>query len=211
VTRIPIPATRSQLLLLRSELDFLAAGRDLLDQKRDFLTGALVDFAAEAERLRKQAEVALAQAYAQLAESEALLGAQGLERLALAAEPAPAPVVRERSLMGVAIPVTDRTAVTAAAPALVAAPAEGGAAAEAAARRLRDLVPLLAQLAEVETSCRRLARDLQRTRRKLNALEIVHIPAHRETIRFIADQLEEREREELFQLKRVRSRRGDAR
>jgi vacuolar-type H+-ATPase subunit D/Vma8 len=40
---------------------------------------------------------------------------------------------------------------------------------------------------------------------------VVHIPAHRETIRFIADQLEEREREQLFQLKRVRELEEDSR
>jgi V/A-type H+-transporting ATPase subunit D len=89
--------------------------------------------------------------------------------------------------------------------ALAAAPGEATVAAAAVARRLRRLALPLTELAALESCCLRLAGELVRTRRKVNALEVVHIPNHRETIRFIAERLEEREREALFQLKRVKA------
>jgi V/A-type H+-transporting ATPase subunit D len=203
VRRLALPATKSQLLRLRADLAFLEAGRELMAQKRDFLAAALLTFERDAAALRERVEDELRGAFGMLAEAHAALGEAGLRRLALAAEPARIGPVRERSLMGVPVPLPEREAAAPEA-GRGAAPAEGGAAAEEAAAALRRLLPGLAELAALESCCWRLARELARTRRKLNALEVVHIPAHRETIHFIADQLEEREREALFQLKRVR-------
>lgn len=201
--RLALPAIKSNLLRLRADLEFLEAGAELLEQKRQFLTEALVTFERDAEALRARVEAELAEAYELLAEALAALGEPGMRRLALAAQPLAPGAVHERSLMGVVVPMF-AAAPEPAAP-LPAAPGEAGAAADPLAERLRALAPPLAELAALEGACGRLARELLRTRRKLNALESVHIPAHRETIRFIADQLEEREREALFQLKRVQA------
>jgi V/A-type H+-transporting ATPase subunit D len=202
-----VPATKSALLRLRADLEFLEAGRELLDQKREFLSEALLTFDRDAAALRERVEAELRGAFDDLAEARAALGEEGLRRLALAAAPWRAPEVRERSLMGVAVPVlrTGGGLGPAGGAALPAAPGETGAAAGAAARGLRALAEPLAELAALEACCLRLARELARTRRKLNALEVVHIPSHRETIRFIADALEERERESLFQRRRVQA------
>jgi len=208
MTRLAMPVTKSNLLRLRGDLLFLRAGRDLLDQKREFLSDALSTFERDAQRLRANAESKLAAAYELLAEAHAAHGADGLASLALGADPLAPIDVRERSLMGVVVPMVRPTAESSDSDApsgLRAAAGASGLAADAAAAALRAILPALLELAELESSCLRLAHELQAVRRKLNALEVVHIPAHRETIRFIADQLEEREREQLFQLKRIRA------
>jgi V/A-type H+-transporting ATPase subunit D len=166
----------------------------------------LLTFGREAGALRQRVEQVLRTAYEQLALAYATHGEAGLERLAMAARPFPPVDVRERSLMGVGVPVVQTRADHAVPDAALSAAAGGsGLAAEAAAFELAAALPALIELAELESSCLRLARQLTAVRRKLNALERVHIPAHGETIRFIADQLEEREREQLFQLKRIRA------
>lgn len=207
MSRLPVPSTKSALLRLRSDLEFLEAGRELLDQKREFLSEALRSFDRDAAALRGSVEAELQRAFDELAEAHAALGEEGIRRLALAAAPLRVPEVRERSLMGVAVPVVLPRAEGGSGPGarLEAAPAEEGAAAFRAARRLRELAGPLAELGALEACCLRLAEELVRTRRKLKALEVVHIPSHRETIRFIAEHLEEREREALFQLKRVKA------
>jgi V/A-type H+-transporting ATPase subunit D len=212
MSRFAIPATKSNLLRLGGDLEFLEAGRDLLEQKREFLSEALLTFGREAAALRSQVEAELASAYELLAEAYAALGAAGVRRLALSSEPVAVGEVRERSMMGVTVPLLEPTqaAEGASRGGLAAAPGEVGGAAHAAGARLRAIAGAVAELAGLESCCRRLARELARTRRKLNALEVVHIPSHRETLRFIADQLEERERESLFQLKRVKALRKDA-
>jgi V/A-type H+-transporting ATPase subunit D len=210
MSRLPIPATKSHLIRLRADLGFLRAGRDLLDQKREFLTEALQTFEREARAVRARVEDALGQVYDDLAEALAAHGEAGLERLTLAAVPLPPLDLRERSLMGVAVPVVQAPAEggeggAASRSGLRGGTGDAGPAADAVSSALRALVPSLLELAELESSCLRLARELASVRRKLNALERVHIPAHADTIRFIADQLEEREREQLFQLKRIRA------
>jgi len=216
MTRLAVAMSKSSLLRLQGDLDFLRAGRELLDQKREFLSEALRTFAHEARAARERVEERLTEAYDAVAEAHAALGERGLDALALAADPVGAVEVKERSLMGVIVPVAqlaeavgegDAEAREGAldGTALRAGPGGPGLAAGVAAARLRALLPELAALAELETSCSKLARELARTRRKLNALEQVHIPAHVETIRFLAEQLEEREREALFQLKRVKA------
>ena len=206
MARLAIPATKSNLLRLRADLVFLRAGRELLDQKREFLSDALLTFEREARALRERVEEQLPAAFEQLALAYAAHGEVGLQRLAMAAAPLPPLDVRERSLMGVSVPVVQAPAEEAATEhGLRAATGGSGLAADAAAQQLRTLLPALIELGELESSCLRLARELVGVRRKLNALEAVHIPSHRETIGFIADQLEEREREHLFQLKRIRS------
>jgi len=213
MARLAVAMSKSSLLRLQGDLEFLRAGRELLDQKREFLSEALRTFAREARSARERVEERLAEAYEALAEAHAALGERGLDALALAADPVGAVEVKERSLMGVIVPVAQLAGAAGEGGAeandgpdgahLRAGPGGPGLAAGVAAARLRALLPELAALAELETSCSKLARELARTRRKLNALEQVHIPAHVETIRFLAEQLEEREREALFQLKRV--------
>jgi len=76
---------------------------------------------------------------------------------------------------------------------------------EAAAcfRRVLAEIPVLS---ETMTIVWRLARELQKTQRRVNALQHIFIPQYEETVNFIENALEEREREATFRLKRIKSR-----
>jgi V/A-type H+-transporting ATPase subunit D len=71
---------------------------------------------------------------------------------------------------------------------------------------LRDLIPVLLQVAEQRAAVVRVAAELRKTQRRCNALAKVWIPVQRETLDYIEASLEEREREFLVMLKRVRER-----
>ncbi len=75
--------------------------------------------------------------------------------------------------------------------------------------RFVDLLPSLAELAELVNAVMRLARELRRTQRRCNALSKIFIPQYRETIDYIMGSLEERERESLIILKMIRDRLGE--
>jgi V/A-type H+-transporting ATPase subunit D len=75
-----------------------------------------------------------------------------------------------------------------------------------AQRAFGALLPLLAELAELQNALLRLARELRKTQRRCNALSKIFIPAYRETLAYIAGTLEERERESLTILKIIRNR-----
>jgi len=74
-----------------------------------------------------------------------------------------------------------------------------------AAARFRAVLTEIPALAEMMTSVWRLAQELQKTQRRVNALQYIFIPQYEETIAFIESSLEEREREETFRMKRIKS------
>jgi V/A-type H+-transporting ATPase subunit D len=206
--RTDIPATKSNLLRLKEQFSFVKAGHALLDQKREVLLEDLVDIHREAGQLWQQLLADLTTVYAALRAALLTQGRGVVEEEALA--PA-APLdlrVRERSVMGVIVPLLELE--TGAQPAPVTAPGWGPAGIAEVRQRVRQLLPALARLAEVEVSCRRLAVELQKTQRKVNALEHIFLPQYRDTIHFIDSSLEEKEREALFHMKRLKARREPA-
>jgi V/A-type H+-transporting ATPase subunit D len=77
-----------------------------------------------------------------------------------------------------------------------------------AKRYFVEVLPLLAELAELETECLRHGTELRKTQRRCNALSKIFIPDYRETITYIVGALEERERESFVILKMIRDRIG---
>lgn len=75
---------------------------------------------------------------------------------------------------------------------------------DAAAERYEDQLDLIITLAETETSLKRLGGEIQMTRRRVNALEQILIPELKKQARYIENAIEEREREDLFRLKKVK-------
>jgi V/A-type H+-transporting ATPase subunit D len=77
-------------------------------------------------------------------------------------------------------------------------------------RGFLDALPLVAELAEVENAVFRLAREIKRTQRRVNALEKTYIPQYKEALRYIDDALGERRREEFIVLRKVKHKRRAA-
>jgi V/A-type H+-transporting ATPase subunit D len=71
--------------------------------------------------------------------------------------------------------------------------------------KLYNVLPSLLQLAEVEKSCQLMADEIEKTRRRVNALEYVMVPQLEETISYITMKLEENERGNLTRLMKVKS------
>lgn len=75
---------------------------------------------------------------------------------------------------------------------------------DAAAEKYEEQLDLIITLAETETSLKRLGGEIQMTRRRVNALEQILIPDLKKQARYIENAIEEREREDLFRLKKVK-------
>jgi V/A-type H+-transporting ATPase subunit D len=203
--RTDVPATKSNLLRLKEQFSFVRSGHALLDQKREVLLESLVDIHREAAHLRQQLLAELAVLYSVLRDALLAQGRSSLEDEALATDESITLQVRERSVMGVIVPLLEMAVGEERAPAV--APGWAAAGTAEVRQRVHRLLPALVRLAEVEVSCRRLASELQKTQRKVNALEHIFIPQYRDTIHFIDASLEEKEREALFQTKRLKGRR----
>lgn len=201
--RIQVPATKSNLLRLKEELALAQDGLELLDEKKEILINRITFLGAKAEEVREEVNKGLEKAYGSLKKALLAGGCAAVESAGLGIEARERLVLRERSLMGVVLPLVDIDI-----PAF--RPGYGlqgtGAHMDATARAVHEAMEVIAELAEVEVGLQRLMAELKRTLKRINALDYIYVPAYRATVKALEEALEEREREALFQLKLVRQR-----
>jgi len=200
--RLNIPPTRSSLLRTREALEMAREGYDILDKKREVLSTELIHIAHDAERLEGQLQELLAAAYQALKLAKMAMGQEHIEWAALAVNKTVEVGIRPRSVMGVVIPMIEAHGEP---PETPYGLGDTTVALDEAAARFRGVLDKIPSLCETMTAAWRLARELQKTHRRVNALEYIFIPEYEATIAYIESVLEEREREETFRLKRLKS------
>ena len=190
--------TRGNLVKLTRSMEMAQSGHDLLDQKRQVLMMELVRFIDSAKTIQEDVEMIFHNAYEALQKANISLGIDTVEDISESVPITSDIVVRLHSVMGVEIPdvdpLSDETIPS------YSFPGSSGAM-DAAYSQFRKVMVLLAQLAEVETSVYRLAVQIRKTHRRVNALEKVVIPSNAAEIRFISDVLEEGDREDFTRMK----------
>jgi V/A-type H+-transporting ATPase subunit D len=195
---ISVAPTRTNLIKVRKDLKFAREGHEILDRKREVLTSELVRIAHEAEIAQKEVWALLESAYAALRRARITLGSDRVEWAALAANKTVDVHLKYRGTMGVALPVIE----AAGSPhEMLYSPADTNAALDEASAAFREVLMKLPELAMLETTVWRLAGELRKTQRRVNALQHIFIPNYEATVAFIVGSLEEREREETFRLK----------
>lgn len=201
--RLPLPTTKTNLLRVKGDLALAQEGRQLLDEKRDVILRELFSHMDEMRQTRREAADLLAQAYRALADACIVLGRDQVARAALAAPAPPEVAMHERSLFGVVLPLLDWDAPeTQGYWGLLGTSIE----LDIARRSFLAATRRLVQLAELEVAFQRLAVEPRKTQKRVNALQNLMIPQYRETAAYMEGSLEEREREDMFQLKRMRER-----
>ncbi len=203
MTPINMPPTRSNLLRMKHELQFAREGYEILDKKREVLTAELVRLAHDAEALQQQVWTGLAAAYRTLELAKLTMGQEHIEWAALAVNKTVDVQLKFRGVMGVSTPVIEAHTGDARMPYSLGDTTAALDEASAAFHAVLDRIPELSQLV---TSVWRLAGELRKTQRRVNALEHIFIPNYEETIAFIESSLEERDREEMFRLKQLKTR-----
>lgn len=193
-----IAPTQGNQVRLTRELKMAQSGRDLLEQKRQVLMMELVRFIDSARDLQERLATVFDDAYSALQRANISLGIDVVEDISESIPLTDDITVRLRSVMGVEIPDVDPLEPNVK-PSYSFHGSSGSM--DAAYRKFRFVLVMLAQLAEVETSVYRLAVQIRKTHRRVNALDKVVIPTALSDIRFIADVLEESEREDFTRMK----------
>lgn len=203
--KLNIAPSKSNLLVLKKQLAFAEEGYDLLEQKRQILIFELMSRLARARDAEQATADALHHAFEALREAELDIGSEAIDKAVLAVDMDHHVDISNQHLMGMEIPrVTVRTEP------VCAQFGVGGTSAttDISMSRFVEVLPLLAELAELENAVIRLARELRKTQRRCNALSKIFMPDYRETISYITGSLEERERESFVILKMIRDRLG---
>jgi V/A-type H+-transporting ATPase subunit D len=190
-----------ELMKLRRRRTVAQRGHKLLKDKLDELMKEFLARIGENRRLRAQVERELISAYGLFAVVRGEAGSAGLALALASGKPIPLVGVAERNVMSVRIPEF----------APLQMPAPGGysltttpAMLDAALGALAGVAPRLIELAQREKAIELLAAEIERTRRRVNALEHVLIPQLTDAIRSIGMKLDEAERGNLTRLMKVK-------
>ena len=199
-----IRATRAELLAKKKQIVLAHQGRDLLKEKRNALLKELMRTAEQVVRDSDELELSVSESVAALALAEALDGPEAVQSAALAARGQISLTVNVSNIMGVLTPVIEQKSV-------VRGPLDRGynltsvsSRIEAVAEAFEHQLDLIIELAASEMRLRRLAEEIGRTIRRVNALDNVLIPRLEVQRNYVQMVLEERERGDLFRLKRVK-------
>ncbi len=195
--RLPIPPTRNALLQLRSQLEFLTTGHDLLERKRELLTRMVRDQLATYRKLRAEAADLVGSAYYWLSITQMRMGDRMLRQAGLGLAPTVDVKILPRSNLGVEYPAVKATKRPLQPVSLMWTDVSF----DKLRIRLADMAVVLARLGEAEIALRRMLNEQRKTQKRVNALKYNIIPRYRETIHFIQETLEEEERDSLFQVK----------
>lgn len=199
--RIQIPATKSNLIRLKEELVLAQEGLELLDQKKEILINRIGLLASKADSVRKEVNQRLLRTYAFLKDALLEYGESSVQATGLGVKTGESVVLRERSLMGVVLPLVRIDLPP-------HKPGYGlygtGKSMDATSQAVHKAMEVVAELAELEVGIERLMAELKKTLKRINALAHIYVPTYRATIKAMEETLEEKEREALFQLKHIR-------
>jgi len=199
-----ISVTRMELLARKAQITLASQGRDLLEQKRTALLKEFLRMADTAMERSDALQLAAANARHALARSDAIAGTEAVRSAALASRTELPLQVTTARIMGVKVPHIEQKRVSRSMLDRGFAITGTSITIDEAASAFESEVEAIIELAETELRLTRLAEEIQRTSRRLNALEHFLIPRLKTECDFIQMVLDERERADHFRLKLVK-------
>lgn len=194
-----------ELTRLKKKLVTASRGHKLLKDKRDELMRQFLDMARENMELRKKVEAGIKAANTNFVIAKAGMNEQTLSTALMAPKQEVRIALSDRNVMSVNIPVYDYKTKSANSNDIYSYGfAFTSGELDDAVKSLSDILPDMLRLAEVEKSCQMLAAEIEKTRRRVNALEHVIIPETREGIKYISMKLDENERSTQVRLMKVK-------
>jgi V/A-type H+-transporting ATPase subunit D len=199
-----VSCTRMELLARKAQLSLATQGRDLLEEKRTALMKELLRIADSAMERSDFLQQAAGNARQALARAEQIAGTEAVQSAALAARGDLPVQVTSASVMGVKVPHIEQKRAARSMLGRGYSIVGTSVTIDEAATAFEAEVEAILQLAETELRLTRLAKEIQSTSRRLNALDHLLIPRLESERDFIQMALDERERADHFRLKRVK-------
>ena len=200
-----VSPTRMELTRLKARLKTATRGHKLLKDKLDEMMKQFLDIVRENRALRIQVEEALTAAYSRFTVAAAVMSPEMLEQSLLYPKQSVSLDMSFVNVMSVDVPkYAIRLKNDEPSEIFPYGFAATSGELDAAISELNGALELMLRLAEVEKSAQMLASEIEKTRRRVNALEYVMIPETQETIRYIVMKLDENERGNLSRLMKVK-------
>lgn len=197
--------TRMELTRLKKKLVTATRGHKLLKDKRDELMRQFLDLARENMALRRKVETGIQSANRNFVIAKAGMSEETLHTALMASKQEVYLETSQKNVMSVDIPVfqyktrtADENDIYSYGFAFTSCDLDD------AVKSLADILPDMLQLAQTEKACQLLASEIEKTRRRVNALEHVIIPQTQQSIKYITMKLDENERSTQIRLMKVK-------
>lgn len=197
-----IAPTKSNLIKAKASLELSNKGFELMDKKRNVLIKEMMSLVDRAKEIQSKIYEKIDEAYNHLQYANITLGIKNVENIAHSIPKDEEFEVLLKSVMGVDVPMIKYEKQP-------LAPSYGfyntNPALDAATVCFREVRYMIYELAEMDNAIFKLAKEIQKTQKRTNALQHIQIPRYKEQVKYIQEALEEKEREDFFRLKRVKS------
>ncbi len=195
-----------ELTRLKARLKTATRGHKLLKDKQDELMRRFIELIRKNKTLRTQVEQDLKDAFAEFLLASAVMSPEILQEAVAFPKESISVDIKKRNVMSVHVPVMtfirklegDEGSI------YPYGFAQTSGELDDAISKLYTIMPELLELAEVEKACQLMADEIEKTRRRVNALEYRTIPELQETIRFIRMKLDENERSTITRIMKVK-------
>ena len=197
--------TRMELTNLKRKLVTARRGHKLLKDKRDELMRRFLELVRENKALRLKVEAGIKRANAHMALARSVMSDEALSVALMMPAQKMELDVQEKNIMSVIVPQF-RAEVKAAKDGEIYSYGYAFTSCDLddAVLALSEIMPELLKLAEIEKTCQLLAAEIEKTRRRVNALEHVMIPQYEDTIKYITMKLDENERSSTTRLMKIK-------
>ncbi|MBE5751127.1 MAG: V-type ATP synthase subunit D [Clostridia bacterium] len=204
MARLNVNPTRMELKKLKARLSTAVRGHKLLKDKSDEMIRQFTVILREAKRLREAVELELSAVLKQFSIARSVTPSFEAETAFALPSVAVYANCETQSVMGVDVPKVTLSGEKRA-DGLPYAYSEITGEADYSVQKASELLPKMVELAQTEKTVRMLAEEIERNKRRVNALEYVMIPQLEETIKYIKDKLDENERAAVVRLMKVKS------
>ena len=201
-----IKPTRSELINLKRRIVLSERGYKILKMKRDGLIIEFFKVLETAKDSQSDLQKKYERAIQMMAFANTVEGAIGVKSAAFSVQEVPAITLASKNIMGVVVPQIESSKVKKSLVDRGYGVLGTSTVIDETASAFEDLVESIIESAEIETTMKRLLDEIEKTKRRVNALEYKVIPELTAARDFIKMRLDEMEREELFRMKKIKSR-----
>jgi V-type ATPase, D subunit len=200
-----IAPTKSNLLRTKDNLKLSRTGYNLIDKKRTVLIKEMMQQIEKAKEIQSDVKELFEKAYSVLQEANITMGVRQVQDIALSIDKAEHFDISYKSIMGLDVPTVKYEKP-------VLRPHYSmymtGEAIDEAIMIFQKIKNLTYRLAETENTVYKLSIEIKKNQKRANALEKMQIPNLEETVKYISESLEEKEREDFYRLKKIKKRKA---
>mgnify|MGYP002761435134 FL=1 len=199
-----VKPTRSEELRLKERIDLADNGHSILEQKRDGLIHEFMKVIGEAEEVNEELADLYSQARLKLLLTEVYDGEASIQANALNTSNGREITLESQNIMGVKVPEIDSIEASRGLMDREYGLTDSSSRIDSTADKFEELLEKVVDAAETQTKIMRLLDEIEKTKRRVNALEHKIIPEMEEGLDTVTQLLEEREREETFRMKKIK-------